>query len=187
MKNSLFSLLILSTLSLSTQAIAQQINLGSQNIAIQGRVIQDNLTCTVQPVSAIQLENAYTGTFLPRGSLRATPKKNFSVNFSGCTNQGKSKKVKVVFSKKDTTYLMNTGSTANDTNVRVALLDHTGHLIRLGGKDIERTFVSDVVGDTSSLTFSLAYEPPKQVTDNIKPGNFNASLSFDAFVADDIH
>ncbi|MEX6206726.1 hypothetical protein AB6G04_07985 [Proteus mirabilis] len=39
MKKSLFSLLILSTLSLSTQAIAQQIHLGGYNIDIQGRVI----------------------------------------------------------------------------------------------------------------------------------------------------
>nr|WP_261625449.1 hypothetical protein [Proteus mirabilis] len=53
MKKSLFSLLILSTLSLSTQAIAQQIHLGGYNIDIQGRVIDEKLTCVVQdPVEA---------------------------------------------------------------------------------------------------------------------------------------
>ncbi|MGK5722448.1 fimbrial protein, partial [Proteus mirabilis] len=48
MKKSLFSLLILSTLALSTQAIAQQIHLGGYNIDIQGRVIDEKLTCVVQ-------------------------------------------------------------------------------------------------------------------------------------------
>ncbi|EOG1982166.1 TPA: fimbrial protein [Proteus mirabilis] len=189
MKKSLFSLLILSTLCLSTQAIAQQVNLGHQDIAVQGRVIQDNLTCTVQPISAIQLENAYINHSSDFGSLIFTPEKKFSVKFSGCANQGNPKKVKVVFQKKDTVELMNTGSTANDTNAQLTLLNDTGHLIRLNGEDIARTFISDVVGDTGSLTFSLVYTPPEGWGDGIgiKPGNFNASLSFDAFVADDIH
>ena len=54
MKKSLFSLLILSTLSLSTQAIAQQISLGGYNIDIQGRVVKDPLTCQVQPVATVK-------------------------------------------------------------------------------------------------------------------------------------
>ncbi|MDX4948756.1 fimbrial protein [Proteus mirabilis] len=189
MKNSLFSLLILSMLCLSTQAIAQQVNLGHQDITIQGRVIQDSLTCTVQPIGAIQLENAYVTPSLKLLPLVLTPRKNFTVKFSGCANQGKPKKVKVVFQKKDTAYLENTGSAINDTNAQVELFNHTGRAISLNGEDTERTFVSEVVGDTGSLTFSLGYTSPKWTADgiSIKPGNFNASLSFDAFVTDDIH
>ncbi len=189
MKNSLSSLLILSTLCLSTQAIAQQVNLGYQDIAVQGRVIQDNLTCTVQPIGAIQLENAYVNHSLDFRSLVSTPEKKFSVKFSGCANQGNPKKVKVVFSKKDFTYLENTGSAANDTNIQV-VLSNDNRVVWLDSGDTARTFISNIAGDTDSLTFSLRYTLPKPTGNGdigIKPGNFNASLSFDAFVTDDIH
>ncbi|HEJ9411518.1 TPA: type 1 fimbrial protein [Proteus mirabilis] len=182
MKKSLFSLLILSTLSLSTQAIAQEVKIGgTHNINVTGRVIQEALTCNVQPVAPIQLQDAYIGSF------ERTPMKNFSINFSGCTNQLRDRNVKVVISKKNTGHLANAGSTVNDTNARVILLDHSGNVVKLNGSDIERTFVSNVVGENGRLEFSLRYVQPSLLSGVLKPGNFNASLSFDAFVADDIH
>ncbi|RCB83768.1 fimbrial protein, partial [Escherichia coli] len=75
---------------LSTQAIAQQIHLGGYNIDIQGRVIDEKLTCVVQDVAPIQLDDAYID------SLLLTPEKRFSVDFSGCTNQERARKVKIV-------------------------------------------------------------------------------------------
>ncbi|HEK3115913.1 TPA: type 1 fimbrial protein [Proteus mirabilis] len=180
MKKSLFSLLILSTLSLSTQAIAQQMHLGDKNINIQGRVIDEKLTCVVQDVAPIQLDDAYID------SLLLTPAKRFSVNFSGCTNQERDRKVKVVVARKNTTHLMNTGSTANDTNVRVALFDSTGELVPLNGNDTDRTFSSDVAGDSGSLEFSLKYDRPESIDDAVTAGAFKATLSLDAYVTDDI-
>ncbi len=180
MKKSLFSLLILSTLSLSTQAIAQEINLGTHNIPISGRVIQDKLTCTVQPVSAVQLPNAKISSF------EQTDAKTFNVSFTGCTNENVAKKVKVVFAKKDTDYLVNTSSTQNDTNAQVELLNNENQRIMLSDADpATRTFSSDVEGATGSLAFSLKYAKPTLGGD-ITAGAFTSSLSFNAYVADDV-
>ncbi|MDX4948757.1 fimbrial protein [Proteus mirabilis] len=180
MKKSLFSLLILSTLSLSTQAIAQEVNLGTQNISISGRVIQDKLTCTVQPVSAIQLPDAKISSF------EQTAAKTFNINFTGCTNENVAKKVKVVFAKKDTDHLVNAGSTSSDTNAQVALFNDENEKIMLSDADVAtRTFSSDVEGTTGSLAFSLKYTKPTLGGD-ITAGAFTSSLSFNAYVADDV-
>ncbi|HIE5973580.1 TPA: fimbrial protein [Proteus mirabilis] len=180
MKKSLFSLLILSTLSLSTQAIAQHIHLGAKNIDIQGRVIDEQLTCVVQNIPSIQLDDAYVD------SLLLTPGKQFSVDFSGCTNQARDRKVKVVFARQNATHLMNTGLTANDTNARVVLLRSTGELVPLNGEDSERTFSSEVAGDSGSLEFLLKYDKPESLDTPISAGNFRAALPLDAYVTDDI-
>ncbi len=180
MKKSLFSLLILSTLSLSTQAIAQEINLGTQNISITGRVIQDKLTCTVQPVNAIQLPDAKISSF------EQTAAKTFNINFTGCTNENVAKKVKVVFEKKDSDYLVNTGSASTDTNAQVALFNDENEQITLGDADVAtRTFSSDVEGATGSLEFLLKYAKPA-LDGDITAGTFTSSLSFNAYVSDDI-
>lgn len=179
MKKSLFSLLILSTLSLSTQAIAQQINLGNQNIAIQGRVIQDDLTCNVEPIAPIQLQNAYISSF------ERTPKKQFNVDFTGCSNVDKPKKVKIVIARQNATHLMNAGTTENDTNARVALFNSAGKLVPLNGEQEQRTFYSDVAGDNGSLAFSLKYDKPEG-DNEVTAGNFAAVLGLNAYVTDDI-
>ena len=179
MKKSLFSLLILSTLSLSTQAIAQQIHLGGYNIDIQGRVIDEKLTCVVQDITPIQLDDAYVD------SLLLTPEKQFSVDFSGCTNQERARKVKIVVARQNTTHLMNTSSTANDTNARVALLGSTGELVPLNGEREQRTFYSDVAGDSGRLVFSLKYDRPESI-DAVTAGAFKATLSLDAYITDNI-
>ncbi|HIE4546871.1 TPA: fimbrial protein [Proteus mirabilis] len=179
MKKSLFSLLILSTLSLSTQAIAQQIHLDSENIAIQGRVVKkDVLTCQVQPVGLIKLQNAEIDT------IEKTPPTMFSINFTGCAQPGKNRTAKVVIARQNTTHLVNTGSTENDTNARVALLGSTGELVPLNGEREQRTFYSDV-GGSGSVAFSLYYAGPAS-NNAITPGAFNATLSFDAYITDDI-
>ena len=73
------------------KAIAQQIHLGGYNIDIQGRVIDEKLTCVVQDIAPIQFDDAYVD------SLLLTPVKRFSVDFSGCTNQARDRKVKSSF------------------------------------------------------------------------------------------
>ncbi|HDT3001317.1 TPA: type 1 fimbrial protein [Proteus mirabilis] len=183
MKKSLFSLLILSTLSLSTLAIAQEISFGEQNIPVRGRVIQDNLTCEVQPVAPIQLDDADVN------SIESTPRKTFSIVFSGCTNQNVPREVSVVIAPKTTPYLVNASSTVNDTNAQVALLDNNGYFIPLDDDDSDfyRTYYSTVVGDRTSISFSLAYVEPESLDDAITPGVFSSTLSFDAFVTDEVY
>ncbi len=80
-------------------------------------------------------------------SLLLTPEKRFSVDFSGCTNQERARKVKIVVARKNTSHLMNVGSTVNDTNARVALLRSTGELVPLNGEREQRTFSSEVAGN----------------------------------------
>ncbi|MDC5894762.1 type 1 fimbrial protein [Proteus mirabilis] len=180
MKKSLFSLLILSTLSLSTQAIARHVPLDSKDITIQGKVVKkDVLTCQVQPVGVIQLQNAKIYTF------ENTPATIFNIDFTGCTHPDKNRTAKVVIARQNTTHLVNTGSTENDTNVRIALFASTGELVPLNGNDTDRTFSSDVAGDSGSLAFSLHYDGPAS-NDAITPGAFKATLSFDAYITDNI-
>ncbi|MGP7975456.1 fimbrial protein [Proteus mirabilis] len=181
MKKSLFSLLILSTLSLSTQAIAQQVKIGAtQNIDISGRVLQEALTCNLEPVAAIALDDAYVN------SIANTPKKDFSIDFSGCTNQASNRDVKVVIVRKGQKYLMNATQSNDDTNARLALLDSNGAEVVLDSpEDVARTFTSDVVGQNGKIKFSLKYMPPVQ--GDVTAGAFSSSLSFDAYVADDIN
>ncbi|MGP7975495.1 fimbrial protein, partial [Proteus mirabilis] len=150
-------------------------------IDISGRVLQEALTCNLQAIAPIRLDDAYVN------SIDRTPARVFSINFSGCTNQFRDRNVKVVISKKNTGHLTNAGSTVNDTNARVILLDNSGNVVKLNGSDIERTFFSNVFGENGRLEFSLRYAQPNFFSGALKPGNFNASLSFDAFVADDIH
>ncbi|WP_368869817.1 fimbrial protein [Proteus mirabilis] len=179
MKKSLFSLLILSTLSLSTQAIAQQINLGGQDITIQGRVIQDALTCNVQPVGVIQLDDAHID------SLAGAPITKFSIDFTDCTNPQVDKKVKVVIKPQAYSHLINSSLEPGNTNARVALLNKEDEPISLNGNLDERTFSSDVRNENGSLAFSLKYAAPES-GDPVTAGAFNATLSFDAYVTDDI-
>ncbi len=80
---------------------------------------------------------------------------------------------------------MNTSSTANDTNARVALLRSTGELVPLNGEREERTFSSEVAGERGSLEFLLKYDRPESI-DAVTAGAFNAALSLDAYVTDDI-
>ncbi|HEJ9660175.1 TPA: type 1 fimbrial protein [Proteus mirabilis] len=180
MKKSLFSLLILSTLSLSTQAIAQEVKIGgTQNINVTGRVIQEALTCNVQPVAPIQLPNAYVN------SISDTPARAFSIGFSGCNNQNVPKKVKVVIARQGYGYLTNGGRTNSDTNAQVALLDPQGTEVLLDSvDDAFRTFTSDVAGENANIQFSLRYMAP--VAGVVTPGAFSSTLAFDAFVADDL-
>ncbi|HEJ9660174.1 TPA: type 1 fimbrial protein [Proteus mirabilis] len=182
MKKSLFSLLILSTLSLSTQAIAQEVKIGgTHNINVTGRVIQEALTCNVQPVAPIQLVDAYVN------SIR-TPRKTFSIGFSGCTNQNVPRKVKVVIAQQADRALTNSGQTDADTNARVALYDNEGYVVPLDHDDkTRRTFTSDVAGENGNIEFSLGYVGlPDSDDDVVTPGVFSSTLSFEAFVTDDV-
>ncbi|MFS3858403.1 fimbrial protein [Proteus mirabilis] len=181
MKKSLFSLLILSALSLSTQAIAQEVKIGStHNINVTGRVIQEALTCNLQAIVPIELPDTYTN------SIDRASAKTFSIGFSGCNNQSKDRHVKVVIAKQDNKYLTNTGQTNTDTNARVALLDSRGIEVILDSDDNAfRTFTSDVAGESGNIQFSLKYMAP-DVGTPVTPGAFSSSLSFDAYVTDDV-
>ncbi|HEJ9436934.1 TPA: type 1 fimbrial protein [Proteus mirabilis] len=182
MKKSLFSLLILSTLSLSTQAIAQEVKIGgTHNINVTGRVIQEALTCNIQPVAPIQLPDAYVN------SIR-TPRKTFSIGFSGCTNQNVPRKVKVVIAQQADRVLTNSGQTDADTNAQVALYDSTNTIVLLDHDDkTRRTFTSDVAGENGNIEFSLRYVGLSDSDDDVvTPGVFSSTLSFEAFVTDDV-
>ncbi len=181
MKKSLFSLLILSTLSLSTQAIAQQVKIGAtHNINVTGRVVPEALNCVLDAVEPVGLADAYVN------SIGAANSKNFSINFSGCTNQASNRNVKVVITQKGERYLTNAGQSDDDTNARVALLDSQGVEIRLDSADVkDRTFTSNVAGESGRIQFSLKYMPP--AVGNVTAGAFSSNLSFDAYVADDIN
>lgn len=182
MKKSLFSLLILSTLSLSTQAIAQQIKIGNtQNIAVSGRVVAASLSCTVQPVSAVQLTNAYIPSF------NTTPTKKFSIDFSNCNNPNVPKKVKVVFAAKLTSNLANNSTAPGHTNAQVGLLDPQNRPVLLNGTETDRTFASTVgAANNGKLEFTLKYLQPATPRTPLTPGTFSSTLSFDAYVTDDV-
>ncbi|HID7800781.1 TPA: fimbrial protein [Proteus mirabilis] len=181
MKKSLFSLLILSTLSLSTQAIAQEVKIGgAHNINVSGRVIQEALTCNVQPIAPIQLPDAYVN------SISETAATAFSIGFSGCNNQNVPKKVKVVIARQGNGYLTNGGRTNSDTNARVALLDPQNIEVLLdNADDAFRTFTSDVADQNANIQFSLIYKAPDLGVD-VTPGAFSSTLAFDAYVTDDV-
>ncbi|MBS3827155.1 fimbrial protein [Proteus mirabilis] len=183
MKKSLFSLLILSTLSLSTQAIARHVTLDAKDITIQGRVVKkDAPTCQVQPVGTVKLPNAEIDAL-------STPFAYFSINFTDCDKPKGNKKVKVVFKPQADSYLTNTNKGADATNARVALLDYSkNEPIPLNGNQNERTFSSDYISDYSigaSIMFLLKYEGPGG-SDKVTEGVFSSTLSFDAYVTDDI-
>ncbi len=108
------------------------------------------------------------------------------MDFSGCTNQERARKVKIVVARQNTTHLMNASSTANDTNARVALLGSTGELVPLNGEREQRTFYSDVAGDSGRLVFSLKYDRPESIDDAVTAGAFKATLSLDAYITDNI-
>ena len=181
MKKSLFSLLILSTLSLSTQAIAQEVKIGgTHNINVTGRVVPEALNCVLEAVGPVELGDAYVN------SIGAAPSKPFNISFSGCTNHASNRNVKVVITRKGERYLTNAGQSADDTNARVALLDSQGAEIRLDSADVtDRTFTSNVAGESGRIQFSLKYMPP--AVGDVTAGAFSSNLSFDAYVADDIN
>ncbi|MFS3858402.1 fimbrial protein [Proteus mirabilis] len=183
MKKSLFSLLILSTLSLSTQAIAQEVKIGgTHNINVTGRVIQEALTCNVQPVAPIQLPDAYVS------SIDRSSATTFSIGFSGCTNQNVSRKVKVVIAQQANRFLTNSSNTDADTNAQVMLFDSTNTMVPLEHDDrTRRTFTSDVAGGNGNIEFSLRYVGLPDSDDDVTPGVFSSALSFEAFVTDDVH
>ncbi|HGN0024723.1 TPA: fimbrial protein [Proteus mirabilis] len=181
MKKSLFSLLILSTLSLSTQAIAQEVKIGgTQNINVTGRVIQEALTCNIQPITPIKLPDAYVN------SIADTAATTFNIGFSGCTNQDKGRNVKVVIARQANRYLTNEGQTNSDTNARVALLDSGDIGVLLdNADDTFRTFTSNVEGASGNIQFSLKYMAP-DLGVAVTPGVFSSTLAFDAYVNDDV-
>ncbi|WP_350420238.1 fimbrial protein [Proteus mirabilis] len=183
MKKSLFSLLILSTLSLSTQAIARYVPVDSKNITIQGRVVKkDAPTCQVQPVSTVKLQNAEIDT------LESTPPTTFSIDFTGCTNPEVDKKVIVTFKQQDNSYLTNTHKGSDATNARVVLLDHENNPIQLNSANPrQRTFYSNYTSNPlgHGIMFSLKYEGLGG-SDKVTAGVFSSTLSFDAYVTDDI-
>ncbi|WFC30316.1 hypothetical protein PT008_09020 [Proteus mirabilis] len=77
------------------------------------------------------------------------------------------------------------GQTNADTNARVALLNSQGIEVLLNNDDEFRTFTSNVAGDSGSIQFSLKYMAP-DVGTPVTPGAFSSSLSFDAYVTDDV-
>ncbi|HDT3001322.1 TPA: type 1 fimbrial protein, partial [Proteus mirabilis] len=164
-----------------TQAIAQEVKIGgTHNINVTGRVIQEALTCNLKAIVPIQLADTYTN------SIDKAPEKTFSIGFSGCNNQANNRNVKVVIAKQDNSYLTNTGQTKTDTNARVALLDSQGVAVILNSNDSSfRTFTSDVAGESGDIQFSLKYMAP-DVGTPVTPGAFSSSLSFDAYVTDDV-
>ena len=181
MKKSLFSLLILSTLSLSTQAIAQEVKIGgTHNINVSGRVIPEALICNLQPVAPIQLPDTYVN------SISETAATAFSIGFSGCTNQASDRNVKVVIARQGNGYLTNRGQTGADTNARVALLNSQDIAVLLdNADDAFRTFTSNVDGASGNIQFSLKYMAP-DLNVAVTPGVFSSILAFDAYVTDDI-
>ncbi|MDK7226219.1 type 1 fimbrial protein, partial [Proteus mirabilis] len=71
-------------------------------------------------------------------------------------------------------------------NARVALLGSTGELVPLNGEREQRTFYSDVAGDSGRLVFSLKYDRPESIDDAVTAGAFKATLSLDAYITDNI-
>ena len=94
----------------------------------------------------------------------------------------------VTFKQQDSSYLTNTNKGPDATNARVVLLDHDNNPIQLDSANPrQRTFSSDYTSNPMGygIMFSLKYEGPEG-SDKVTEGVFSSTLSFDAYVTDDI-
>ncbi|MFS3858398.1 fimbrial protein [Proteus mirabilis] len=178
MKKSLFSLLILSTLSLSTQAIATSHDLGSKTITITGKVLKHVPSCTINEIEAIDLGDIYIddiGRHYPTA---------ISIRFSDCSNLRLAKTVNLVLKPQNQPYLENT--IKNGTNAVVKIVDvNNNHEIDLSDKtEGAMLFTSSIDKDNNAyFLFGAEFVKPTGVAE-VTAGNFNASLTFDAFIDD---
>ncbi|WP_368869818.1 fimbrial protein [Proteus mirabilis] len=178
MKKSLFSLLILSMLSLSTQAIATNHDLGSKTITITGKVLKRVPSCTIREIEPIELGDIYDDMI---GTLHPIA---IGIRFSDCSNLGLARTVNLVLKPQNQPYLENT--IKNGTNAVVKITDlYNNREIDLSDKtDRALLFTSSIDENNDAyFLFGAEFVKPTSVA-KVTAGEFNASLTFDAFIDD---
>ncbi|WP_162556395.1 fimbrial protein [Proteus faecis] len=179
MKKSLFSLLILSTLSLSNQAIAKNSYLiqGNENISIQGNVIKRAPVCTLENIEPVVLDNIYDD------EIEHSEAKEFKINFSNCTHSDEFKEFSIKLQRQESNALKNTLQGKDATNVLIQLLDEDDYPILLNQEN-NLTFKKGVVDGNAEFTLKANYKAP--ASGEIKAGQFASNLVFDAYINNDI-
>ncbi|CRL62675.1 fimbrial protein [Proteus penneri] len=180
MKKSLFSLLILSTLSLSNQAIAEDSYLihANNEISIRGNVIKKAPTCTIENIEPVVLNNIYDD------EIEQSEKKEFKINFSNCANSNELKGVSIKLHQKDFPDLENGYDGEDATNVLIQLFDELDHPILLN-RESSLTFEKAIVGGNAEFILKANYKAPEG--EEIKAGQFASNLTFDAYINDNIY
>ncbi|MBJ2116552.1 MULTISPECIES: fimbrial protein [Proteus] len=179
MKKSLFSLLILSTLSLSNQAIAEDSYLihANNEISIRGNVIKKAPTCTLDNIEPVVLNNIYAD------EIEHSETKEFKINFSSCDVPNGSKEISIKLQRQDDPILKNTHQGEDKTNVSIQLFDEDNRQILLN-QDDNLTLKKDIIGGDAEFILKANYKAPDD--GEIKAGLFTSSLTFDAYINDNI-
>ncbi|OAT39035.1 fimbrial protein [Proteus myxofaciens] len=183
MKKSLFSLLILSTMSLSNQAIAlselvhDHLILNEKTISIQGKVLKKDPTCTLENIAPISLDDVYDE------DISQANAKEFSIKFSNCTNSDVYNEISIVLNEEATPDLKNINKNDDASNVSIQLFDEENYPILLNKKS-NLTMKKEVVNGNAEFILKANYKKPEN--EAIKPGQIVSNLTFKAYINDDI-
>lgn len=178
MKKSLFSLLILSMLSLSTQAIATNHDLGSKTITLTAKVLKRIPSCTISEIEPIELGDIYDDMI---GTLRPTA---ISIRFSDCSNLGLARTVNLVLKPQNQPYLENTIKNGTNAVVKITDFDNNREIDLSDKTEGTMLFTSSINGNNDAyFLFGATLVKPTGVAE-VTAGEFNASLTFDAFIDD---
>lgn len=182
MKKSLFSLLILSTISLSNQAIAAEQHDMHQNqtITISGSIIKNNPTCTIDFPAEINLGDVNIDEI---GDLNNFANKEISIKFSECTKNDKFTQIGIILDGSDTPELRNLIEGQNASNVSIQLVDHFNRPILLN-EQTHREIKKSI--DKGEAEFKLYAKYKKPVNEEIKAGETSTQLTFNTYINDDI-
>ncbi|WP_249718905.1 fimbrial protein [Proteus faecis] len=179
MKKSLFSLLILSTISLSNQAIAENSYLiqGNENISIQGNVIKRAPVCDLENIGPVVLDNIYDD------EIEHSVAKEFKIRFSNCTNFEDSNEISIKLQRQESNELKNTLRGEDTTNVLIQLLNEYNDPILLNQEN-DITFKKNIVDGDAEFILKANYKAP--ASGEIKAGQFASNLVFDAYINNNI-
>ncbi|WP_342639925.1 fimbrial protein [Proteus faecis] len=179
MKKSLFSLLILSTISLSNQAIAENSYLiqGNETISIQGNVIKRAPVCDLENIGPVVLDNIYDD------EIEHSVAKEFKIRFSNCTNFDDLNEISIKLQRQESNELKNTLRGENTTNVLIQLLNEDNDPISLNQEN-DITFKKNIVDGDAEFILKANYKAP--TSGEIKAGQFASNLVFDAYINNNI-
>lgn len=176
MKKNLLSLFILSSVSLSNQAIAEEYSMHeNQVISIEGNVVRTIPTCTIDYLDTINLEEININDI--DGSLS----KEISIKFSECEQPDTFTQIAISLNELDTPDLKNT--IENGSNVSIQLVDKYDRPISLNNQEHLKMTNSISEGSTE-FKFYARYKKPEN--EKIRAGKVATSLTFDTYINDNI-
>lgn len=176
MKKTLFSLLILSSISLSNQAIAGNYQfINSQPIDIIGEVINNTPTCTLGDIAPIILDNVNSDDI---GTTDTA--KEIKIKFSDCYKSGK--KISLSLAQGENPYLTNLVKEGDASNVSIQIFDKNDLALSL---DSEISLDEKIVDGNAEFVLKANYMKPAG-GEEVKAGKIKSNLTFDAYINDDM-